>query len=175
MVFSMMVQGTFGMVQGTFRMVQGTFRILQGTFDIFQGTFGHLQGTFRILQGTLGIFQGTFPPSAYFQVIFEIPLFQWAREILRLIGHGGCLLVAYFCYFVRVWGYTMLTPETVNRILFLEALHGFTFALLWNASVEYARQVSPPSHQKPQVVEFARQVSPASSNWSHTGYKLLLA
>mmetsp|Transcript_7612 Transcript_7612/g.12422 ORF Transcript_7612/g.12422 Transcript_7612/m.12422 type:complete len:188 (+) Transcript_7612:166-729(+) len=34
-------------------------------------------------------------------------------------------------------------PPTTSNVLYLELLHGVTFALLWTSSVEYARQLSP--------------------------------
>jgi len=77
-------------------------------------------------------------------VAFEIPIFHHAHTILIHLGHAGCLSIAYLCYFVRVWGYTLLTPETRHWILALEVLHGFTFALLYSAAVEYARLLAPP-------------------------------
>jgi len=65
----------------------------------------------------------------------NIPVFQNSALLLKRIGREGLMIVAYACYFVRVFGYTYLRPETRWWILALETLHGCTFATLWIASV----------------------------------------
>mmetsp|Transcript_2749 Transcript_2749/g.4471 ORF Transcript_2749/g.4471 Transcript_2749/m.4471 type:complete len:339 (+) Transcript_2749:408-1424(+) len=77
-------------------------------------------------------------------VLFELPVFQYSEKILQTLGHDGIVSIAYCCYIVRVFGYTMLTPETKHWILALELLHGFTFAGFWIAAVEHTRALTPP-------------------------------
>merc|ERR1712224_778172 len=40
-------------------------------------------------------------------------------------------------YAVRVYLYTLLTPNTANYILLIESLHGLTFAMFWCAAVDF--------------------------------------
>lgn len=74
----------------------------------------------------------------------NVPVFMNGGYLLARLGEDGLTLSAYFCYVVRVYGYTLLTPGTRHRILALEILHGFTFATLWVAAVERARLMAPP-------------------------------
>eukprot|EP00470_Lotharella_oceanica_P000718 CAMPEP_0170173040 /NCGR_PEP_ID=MMETSP0040_2-20121228/6306_1 /TAXON_ID=641309 /ORGANISM="Lotharella oceanica, Strain CCMP622" /LENGTH=353 /DNA_ID=CAMNT_0010414015 /DNA_START=1 /DNA_END=1062 /DNA_ORIENTATION=+ len=76
-------------------------------------------------------------------VIIELPIFWYSTNIINTIGRGWCIALAQVCYFVRVWGYTLLTPSTVRWVLALEILHGVTFAFLWTSAVEFARKNSP--------------------------------
>ncbi|KAJ8603513.1 hypothetical protein CTAYLR_005132 [Chrysophaeum taylorii] len=73
----------------------------------------------------------------------NIPVFHNAGVLLEKFGPENLLLLAQFCYFTRVVGYTLLTPETKYFILGLETLHGCTFAMLWIAAVERARHLAP--------------------------------
>lgn len=54
------------------------------------------------------------------------------------------MLLSLCSYVIRVWGYTLLTPETIHYIFALEMLHGVTFALMWVAAVDAARVLTPP-------------------------------
>lgn len=81
--------------------------------------------------------------SVMVNVLFELPVFHFASKILDTLGHNGCFIVAYFCYFVRVWAYTFLTKDNVWLLLPIESLHGFTFAILWIAAVEFTRSWAP--------------------------------
>lgn len=74
---------------------------------------------------------------------FNIPVFQNAGILLAHFGKGNLMILSQFCYFTRVIGYTLLTPRTRYFILLLETLHGLTFATLWIAAVEQARQLAP--------------------------------
>lgn len=72
-------------------------------------------------------------------VVFELPIFWYASVCMRLLGHDGMFLVAMFCFFVRVFGYTMLTPATRWLILPLEILHGVTFACFWVVTTDVSK------------------------------------
>jgi len=66
-------------------------------------------------------------------VSIEIPVFWHAERIMKALGHDGMLAVSMICFFTRVFGYTLLSPETKLLVLPLEATHGVTFALFWSA------------------------------------------
>lgn len=72
-------------------------------------------------------------------VIFELPIFWYASTFMKFLGHDGMFLVAMFCFFVRVIGYTILTPATRWWILPLEILHGVTFACFWVVSTDISK------------------------------------
>lgn len=82
--------------------------------------------------------------SVLVTVLFELPVFHYSSKILDTLGHNGCFLVAYASYSIRVWAYTFLTKDNVWLLLPIESLHGFTFAVMWIAAVEFTRQWSPP-------------------------------
>jgi PPP family 3-phenylpropionic acid transporter len=77
-------------------------------------------------------------------VVFEIPIFYYAQSLLQWPGRDWLFILAMFAYAVRVYGYTLLTHETRDYILALESLHGFTFAALWIAAVDFSKQLTPP-------------------------------
>uniref|UniRef100_A0A7S2YHV7 Major facilitator superfamily associated domain-containing protein n=1 Tax=Entomoneis paludosa TaxID=265537 RepID=A0A7S2YHV7_9STRA len=77
--------------------------------------------------------------SVGINVLMELPIFAMAPTILRLLGHDGMLAVSMVCFFGRVYGYTLLTPDTKYLILPLEATHGITFALFWVASTNVSK------------------------------------
>lgn len=76
-------------------------------------------------------------------VIFELPIFLYTDALLNLLGVDGMFVFSMIAYVVRAFGYTYLTKKTVWYVLIFEALHGFTFALMWSAAVEYAKSRSP--------------------------------
>ncbi len=76
-------------------------------------------------------------------VIFELPIFWYAQLLLKKLGHHGMFCVAMFAHTVRVFGYTLLTEDSRYWILCLEVMHGVTFACMWSAAVEYAREGLP--------------------------------
>jgi Na+/melibiose symporter-like transporter len=76
-------------------------------------------------------------------VIIEFPMFHYNQKIAQRLGHHGMMMTALLAYSIRSFGYTLLTTETRYYILFLEALHGVTFALLWSAAVEYGKIHAP--------------------------------
>jgi MFS family permease len=76
-------------------------------------------------------------------VLFELPIFAYTDSLLKSLGHDGMFTLAMLAFCVRCYGYTLLTEETKWWILALEALHGVTFALMWSAAVEFAKDKSP--------------------------------
>ena len=76
-------------------------------------------------------------------VIFELPIFYFGKRLLKSLGHHLLLTTSMVAYIIRVIGYTFLTPEYVWLVLACEILHGFTFACMWIASVDFANQIAP--------------------------------
>ena len=69
------------------------------------------------------------------------------------------IAVALLAYTVRVYGYTLLTQRTYKMVLVLEALHGFTFASMWTATVAIADEISPvPTPLRPPIPPFAPEL-----------------
>eukprot|EP00931_Biecheleriopsis_adriatica_P078406 TRINITY_DN51867_c0_g1_i1.p1 TRINITY_DN51867_c0_g1~~TRINITY_DN51867_c0_g1_i1.p1 ORF type:complete len:514 (-),score=76.23 TRINITY_DN51867_c0_g1_i1:214-1755(-) len=77
--------------------------------------------------------------------IFEIPVFKF---IGRLWSRGRCSLLvvlatAEMIMALRCLLYAVLPREQPWLVLLVEPLHGFTFAAVWSATVEYARRLAP--------------------------------
>jgi len=72
-------------------------------------------------------------------VLFELPIFWYAQTIMNALGHDGMYLLAMACFFLRVVGYTWLTPSTKWFILALEVLHGITFASFWVVTTDISK------------------------------------
>jgi hypothetical protein len=64
------------------------------------------------------------------------------------LGLDGMQLLSMTCFVVRVYGYTLLTPDTKWWILPLEILHGVTFACFWVVSTDVSKTLINETHQK---------------------------
>ena len=78
-------------------------------------------------------------------VILELPVFALSGKLLKHLGHDALLCIALAAYAIRANGYALLTPQTVWYVLFLESLHGLTFACMWIAAVDRAKTLVPPA------------------------------
>jgi MFS family permease len=76
-------------------------------------------------------------------VIFEIPVFAIADQLLLRFGSTPLLLLAMLCYIVRVLGYSFIPHGHVVYALFLEPLHGVTFACSQTAAVDFVARHMP--------------------------------
>ena len=72
-------------------------------------------------------------------VVLELPIFWAGGWLLRNLRHDAMLLGALLAYALRVYGYTLLTRETVTWLLPLEAMHGLTVALAITACTDYMK------------------------------------
>ena len=79
--------------------------------------------------------------SVVVTVLFEIPIFAYARPLLDRCGSSRLMFIAAFAYCTRVVGYTLVPNQWF--LLMLEPLHGVTFSCLKTASVQYVAEVSP--------------------------------
>lgn len=79
--------------------------------------------------------------------IAEMPVFYWSEVLIDKIGILGLLSLAHCAYIVRCVGYTLLPQSRYYSwfILFIEPLHGITYAGMWVASVEYGARLAPQS------------------------------
>jgi MFS family permease len=80
-------------------------------------------------------------------VAFEIPIFQVADSWLETYGAGNMLLLAAFCYCGRVVGYSYIPANQVAWVLFLEPLHGITYACTQSSLVHFAGEALPPGYE----------------------------
>lgn len=74
--------------------------------------------------------------SVVLTVAFEIPIFHIAPNLLQRWGPGPLVPIAAFSYIVRVWGYSLIPQGQVIHILWLEPLHGVTYACMATAGVD---------------------------------------
>ncbi|KAG7368981.1 major facilitator superfamily MFS_1 protein [Nitzschia inconspicua] len=72
-------------------------------------------------------------------VFFELPIFWYASSIMKFLGRDVMFLLSMICFVVRVYGYTWLTPETKWLVLFLESMHGVTFATFWIVTTDVSK------------------------------------
>uniref|UniRef100_A0A7S2KQ61 Major facilitator superfamily associated domain-containing protein n=1 Tax=Leptocylindrus danicus TaxID=163516 RepID=A0A7S2KQ61_9STRA len=81
--------------------------------------------------------------SVLVTVMFEVPIFHFAPDLLQLLGVSRLQHIACLAYVTRVVGYTLIPSNHSYWVLFLEPLHGVTFACYRTASVEFVAQLSP--------------------------------
>jgi MFS family permease len=84
--------------------------------------------------------------SVVVTVVFEIPLFFYASQMLEFFGPVIMLAISTMAYSVRVVGYTLIPQSSNWMILFLEPLHGVTFGCLKISSVEFVSQSTPKGY-----------------------------
>jgi hypothetical protein len=80
-----------------------TFRITWFPFPSLIPSFLPSQASTTLCGLTVGV-----------TVVFELPIFQYSKPLLARMGYHAMFMVAMLCYIVRVYGYTLLTPATVQ-------------------------------------------------------------
>jgi MFS family permease len=80
-------------------------------------------------------------------VLFEIPVFSVADQLLERYGSTVLLLTAMACYVVRVLGYTLLPSGHVVYALVVEPMHGITYACSQTAVVDFVAQNMPVGYE----------------------------
>lgn len=80
--------------------------------------------------------------SVVVTVIFEIPMFALAPQLLRLMGSKILLSIGAFAFVLRGFGYTMVPKAWM--VLFFEPFHGVTYASMAIAAVSFVSERSPP-------------------------------
>jgi MFS family permease len=71
------------------------------------------------------------------------PIFHYSQYLLKAMGHDALFMSAMLAYVIRAFGYTLLTPSSVQLVLLLEILHGITFACMWIASIDFSAAAAP--------------------------------
>lgn len=79
-------------------------------------------------------------------VLFEIPIFQIAPDLLKKYGSTKLLLLACLCYVSRVVGYSFVPKGQPGWVLVFEPLHGITYACASLSSVEFVSQLMPEGY-----------------------------
>ncbi len=80
-------------------------------------------------------------------VLFELPLFHYSPNVLKLLGSTTMLLLACFAYVVRVIGYSFIPLNHSYFVLFFEPLHGITIAFATTSSVTFADEWVPKGYE----------------------------
>ena len=62
--------------------------------------------------------------------------------MMKRMGTSGVLCFACFCYMIRFLSYASLyNPQ---HVLWIEPLHGITYAVMWSTSCNFAHKIAPP-------------------------------
>lgn len=70
----------------------------------------------------------------------EVPMFWIAGTMMKRMGTSGVLCFACFCYTARFLSYASLyNPQ---HVLWIEPLHGITYAVMWSTSCNFAHQIA---------------------------------
>jgi len=81
-------------------------------------------------------------------VLFEIPLFQFAPDVLKWLGSPVLMLQwGAVAYVVRVIGYSFIPQSHPYWVLLLEPLHGITIAFVMTSSVVVADSWVPKGYE----------------------------
>ena len=78
---------------------------------------------------------------------------------VQRVGVTGLLTLSMCAYFTRLVGYTYIVNPWL--ILFLEPLHGVTYACLWTAGVSYMAEIAPKGLETTAQGILNRFVSPS--------------
>lgn len=73
--------------------------------------------------------------SVVVTVIFELPIFHYAKLLLRKLGARRMILLGQLAWVVRAVFYANMS--TAWTVLLIEPLHGVTFALVWTAATQH--------------------------------------
>ena len=93
----------------------------------------------RTMDGSSPVIAGA---SVLISVLFEIPIFQIAPNLIKSLGTKKMLIIANIAWIVRALGYALFDKAWI--VLLLELLHGITFGLFYSAAVHICVQQSPP-------------------------------
>jgi len=80
-------------------------------------------------------------------VLFEIPLFFFAPNVLKYFGVQCTFQFGCLAYVIRVIGYSFIPQSHPYLVLFLEPLHGVTIAFSNTASVDFVDSIVPKGYE----------------------------
>jgi Na+/melibiose symporter-like transporter len=132
----------FRLLATTFYGVAFLFAVL--TLSSGQAVVESLVFLFFELLGSSYTFMGL---TIVFTVAFEIPIFHIAPKLLQRFGAAALLLMAAFCYIVRVIGYSLIPEGSIGYVLFFEPLHGVTYACSVTSTVSFVSQFMPDGYE----------------------------
>eukprot|EP00927_Polykrikos_kofoidii_P010954 TRINITY_DN14627_c0_g1_i1.p1 TRINITY_DN14627_c0_g1~~TRINITY_DN14627_c0_g1_i1.p1 ORF type:complete len:480 (-),score=56.06 TRINITY_DN14627_c0_g1_i1:116-1555(-) len=82
---------------------------------------------------------------------FEIPVFRWFHHFAGgespRFGLPTVLVGCHLIFAVRCILYAVIPRESPWLVLFIEPLHGLTFAAMWNAAVLYGKSMAEPGKE----------------------------
>lgn len=97
--------------------------------------FSMVEGMLFLLLQELGASNLLCGLAVVVTVIFELPIFHYAKPLIRRLGTKRMILLGEFAWILRALFYANMTmPWTV---LLIEPLHGVTFALVWTAATQH--------------------------------------
>lgn len=73
--------------------------------------------------------------SVVVTVLFELPIFRYAKVILERMGTRNMILLGQFAWVVRAVFYAFMNNPWL--VLLIEPLHGVTFAFVWTAATQH--------------------------------------
>eukprot|EP00931_Biecheleriopsis_adriatica_P079998 TRINITY_DN53356_c0_g1_i1.p1 TRINITY_DN53356_c0_g1~~TRINITY_DN53356_c0_g1_i1.p1 ORF type:complete len:497 (-),score=88.94 TRINITY_DN53356_c0_g1_i1:47-1480(-) len=73
--------------------------------------------------------------SVVVTVIFELPIFAYAKPLLERLGTRRMVLLGQAAWVVRAAFYAQMS--VAGSVLLIEPLHGVTFALVWTAAIDH--------------------------------------
>lgn len=82
--------------------------------------------------------------SVVVTVIFELPIFHYAKFLLKTLGTRKMILLGQLAWVVRAVFYANMTSAWT--VVLIEPLHGVTFALVWTAAIEHVAQPTVSGH-----------------------------
>lgn len=114
---------------------------------LFFGNMVFLGAGFSMVEGLLFILLQDMNASSLLcgfsvvvTVIFELPIFHYAKPLLEWLGTRNMVLLGQAAWVVRAIFYANMSVAWM--VLLIEPLHGITFALVWTAAIDH---VSKPS------------------------------
>jgi len=116
--------------------------------DIFRRNYlffinmGAIGGGFSMVEGMLFLLLQELEASKLLcglavvvTVVFELPIFHFAKPIMGKLGTRRMILLGQFAWVIRAIFYANMTEAWT--VLLIEPLHGVTFALVWTAATQH--------------------------------------
>jgi len=102
-----------------------------------------------LLQDFIGTQSSIIGAATGVMCLFEIPVFKYINRAWRHDENGlvKVLIASELVLALRCVLYVLLPRGQPWLVLLVEPLHGFTFAAMWCATVEYAKRLAPPGTQ----------------------------
>lgn len=110
------------------------------------GTFwGYIEGFLFWHLDDLGASKFLMGWTVAIGMVTSLPFLIFSGPITDLLGHINVIVLGMVGYFIRMIGYSFLQPGGAIYVYPLEALEGFTMALMMTSAVTYVAKISGPS------------------------------